>query len=55
MGKDFPARAIAMFDLLGINSHHNTLRTKTLGRLANKVGVINCRRVNSHFIGTGIQ
>ena len=55
MSEDFPARHRASDNLLGVYRHHNALRAKALCGNPNKLRVVNGRRIDRYFIGTGIQ
>ncbi len=52
MCEDLPVITCSAF---GINGHDDALRPKTLSGLFHKLRPPDCRRIDAHFIGSGIQ
>ena len=56
MGKNLPPQRLPFSAyLFCVDSNNNTLRSKTLRRNFYQIRVIDCRRINSNLVSTGIQ
>ena len=54
MGKHIPLAVILVYRL-GINRHHNRLRTKKRRRFAHQIGMAYRHRVDAHFVRARVE
>jgi hypothetical protein len=53
VSKNFPPIGGVGGATLGVDRYNNTLSTKSLGSGRDKIGIVNCSRIDTHLIGSG--